>query len=78
MWSLEELLLSRADIIKVGMGPGSVCTTRKKTGVGYNQLSAVLECADAAHGWAVTSSVMEAVPALGMWPRLLVLGPTLS
>ena len=40
---VEELLLSGADIIKVGIGPGSVCTTRKKTGVGYPQLSAVLE-----------------------------------
>lgn len=47
---VEELLLCGADIIKVGIGPGSVCTTRKKTGVGYPQLSAVLECADAAHG----------------------------
>ncbi|CAH0516703.1 unnamed protein product [Peronospora belbahrii] len=47
---VEELLLSGADIIKVGIGPGSVCTTRKQTGVGYPQLSAVLECADAAHG----------------------------
>lgn len=46
----EELVLSGADIVKVGIGPGSVCTTRKKTGVGYPQLSAVLECADAAHG----------------------------
>ena len=47
---VEELLLSGADIVKVGIGPGSVCTTRKKTGVGYPQLSAVIECADAAHG----------------------------
>jgi len=47
---VEALILSGADIIKVGIGPGSVCTTRKKTGVGYPQLSAVLECADAAHG----------------------------
>lgn len=46
----EELLLSGADIVKVGIGPGSVCTTRLKTGVGYPQLSAVIECADAAHG----------------------------
>jgi len=46
----EELILSGADIVKVGIGPGSVCTTRKKAGVGYPQLSAVLECADAAHG----------------------------
>ena len=46
----EELILSGADIVKVGIGPGSVCTTRKQTGVGYPQLSAVLECADAAHG----------------------------
>jgi GMP reductase len=62
----EELILSGADIVKVGIGPGSVCTTRKLTGVGYvlalppvylcnilrsyPQLSAVVECADAAHG----------------------------
>jgi GMP reductase len=46
----EELLLSGADIVKVGIGPGSVCTTRRQTGVGYPQLSAVVECAEAAHG----------------------------
>ena len=46
----QELILSGADIIKVGIGPGSVCTTRLQTGVGYPQLSAVVECADAAHG----------------------------
>merc|ERR1711939_157307 len=46
----KELIFSGADIVKVGIGPGSVCTTRKQTGVGYPQLSAVLECADAAHG----------------------------
>mgnify|MGYP000943512776 CR=1 FL=1 len=46
----EELILSGADIVKIGIGPGSVCTTRKKTGVGYPQLSAIIECADAAHG----------------------------
>jgi GMP reductase len=46
----EELILSGADIVKVGIGPGSVCTTRKITGVGYPQLSAIIECADAAHG----------------------------
>ena len=46
----QELLLNGADIIKVGIGPGSVCTTRIQTGVGYPQLSAVIECADAAHG----------------------------
>lgn len=46
----EELILRGVDIVKVGIGPGSVCTTRIKTGVGYPQLSAVLECADAAHG----------------------------
>lgn len=46
----EELILAGADVIKVGIGPGSVCTTRKMTGVGYPQLSAIIECADAAHG----------------------------
>ena len=45
----QELILAGADIVKVGIGPGSVCTTRIKTGIGYPQLSAVIECADAAH-----------------------------
>jgi GMP reductase len=46
----EALVLAGADIVKVGIGPGSVCTTRRVTGVGYPQLSAIIECADAAHG----------------------------
>ncbi|MFZ3020472.1 MAG: GMP reductase [Minisyncoccia bacterium] len=46
----EQLILSGADIVKVGIGPGTVCTTRVVTGVGYPQLSAIIECADAAHG----------------------------
>ncbi len=46
----EQLILNGADVVKVGIGPGSVCTTRKMTGVGYPQLSAIIECADAAHG----------------------------
>jgi GMP reductase len=46
----EQLILNGADVVKVGIGPGSVCTTRKMTGVGYPQLSAVIDCADAAHG----------------------------
>ena len=46
----QELILAGADVVKVGIGPGSVCTTRIQTGVGYPQLSAVIECADAAHG----------------------------
>jgi GMP reductase len=48
---VQELLIGGgADIVKVGIGPGSVCTTRAMTGVGYPQLSAIIECADAAHG----------------------------
>lgn len=46
----EEIILAGADIVKVGIGPASACTTRRQTGVGYPQLSAVIECADAAHG----------------------------
>ena len=46
----EELILDGVDIVKVGIGPGSVCTTRRMAGVGYPQLSAIIECADAAHG----------------------------
>jgi len=47
---VEELILAGVDVVKVGIGPGSVCTTRKMTGVGYPQLSAIIDCADAAHG----------------------------
>lgn len=48
---VSELLISGAvDIVKCGIGGGSACTTRLKSGVGYPQLSAVIECADAAHG----------------------------
>lgn len=46
----EALILAGADIVKVGIGGGSACSTRIKTGVGMPQLSAVIECADAAHG----------------------------
>ena len=46
----EQLILSGADIVKVGIGPGSVCTTRIMTGVGVPQFSAVMECSDAANG----------------------------
>jgi GMP reductase len=46
----EAIILAGADIVKVGIGPGSVCTTRKVAGVGYPQLSSISECADAAHG----------------------------
>ena len=47
---VQELVIAGADFIKVGIGPGSVCTTRMKSGVGYPQISAAIECADAAHG----------------------------
>jgi GMP reductase len=47
---VQELILEGADIIKIGIGPGSHCTTRLMTGVGYPQLSAIVECSDAAHG----------------------------
>lgn len=48
---VEELILNGlVDVVKIGIGPGAVCTTRLKTGVGMPQLSAIIECADAAHG----------------------------
>lgn len=47
---VEELIFSGVDIVKVGIGPGSACTTRKVAGVGRSQLSSVIETADAAHG----------------------------
>jgi len=65
----EELILSGADIVKVGIGPGSVCTTRKQTGVGYPQLSAVMECADAAPVWEAVSFLMEVARAQVTSPK---------
>jgi GMP reductase len=47
---LELVMNGKADIVKVGIGSGSCCTTRKQTGIGMPQLSAVIECADTAHG----------------------------
>jgi GMP reductase len=47
---VEELIINGADMVKIGIGPGSVCTTRTMTGVGVPQFSAILECADAANG----------------------------
>ena len=46
----EELIINGADVVKIGIGPGSVCTTRTQTGVGVPQFSAIVECADAANG----------------------------
>ena len=46
----EQLLLQGADIVKIGIGSGAACLTRRKAGVGYPQLSAIIECSDAAHG----------------------------
>ena len=46
----EALILAGVDVVKIGIGPGAFCETRKVTGVGYPQLSAIIECADAAHG----------------------------
>ena len=81
----EELLLKGADIVKVGIGPGSVCTTRIKTGVGYPQLSAVMECADAAHGLGGhiiadggCSSAGDVVKAFGAGADFVMLGGMLA
>ena len=52
----EEMILNGADIVKIGVGPGAACTTRKMTGVGYPQLSTVIECSDAAHGLSLNGS----------------------
>ena len=73
----EALILSGADVVKVGIGPGSVCTTRKVAGVGYPQLSAISECADAAHG--LGGHVMADGGAIrrATLPRLSRQGPTL-
>uniref|UniRef100_A0A2K5LI56 GMP reductase n=1 Tax=Cercocebus atys TaxID=9531 RepID=A0A2K5LI56_CERAT len=75
---VEELILSGADIIKVGVGPGSVCTTRTKTGVGYPQLSAVIECADSAHGLQGHIISVSLCPGWGAGADFVMLGGMFS
>ena len=48
--AVEALIFAGADIVKIGIGPSKVCDTRIKTGVGIPQLTAIMECSDAAHG----------------------------
>lgn len=81
----EELILKWADIVKVGIWPWSVCTTRIQTWVWYPQLSAVIECADAAHGiwWHVMADWWCTNPgdvskAYGWWGDFVMLGGMLA
>ena len=46
----EELIINGADVVKIGIGPGSVCTTRTMTGVGVPLFSGIVDCSDAANG----------------------------
>ena len=63
---VQELILhGGVDIVKVGIGPGSACTTRLKTGVGYPQLSCIMECAHAAHGLRASSGRLGLICADG-------------
>ena len=74
----EALILAGADIVKVGIGSGSVCTTRDMTGVGYPQLSAVIECADAAHGLKARSAPTAAARCRATSPRRSAAAPISS
>jgi len=47
---MDLVMNGKVDIVKVGIGNGSCCTTRKQTGIGYPQLSSVIECSDTSHG----------------------------
>ena len=68
----EALILAGADIVKIGIGPGSVCTTRSVAGVGYPQLSSISECSDAAQVLEVMLWLMVDVNILEMFLRHLV------
>jgi GMP reductase len=81
----EALILAGADCVKVGIGGGSCCLTRKLTGVGYPQLSAIMECADAAHGLGAhiiadggVQSPGDIVKALGAGADFVMLGGMFS
>ena len=67
---VRDLIDAGADIVKVGVGPGAMCTTRMMTGVGRPQFSAVLECAAEARGAAGTCgpTVACATRATSRWP----------
>jgi GMP reductase len=76
----EELIIRGADVVKVGIGPGSVCTTRTMTGVGVPQLSGIIECADAANGIADGGCVYpgDVAKAFGAGAHFVMLGGMLA
>lgn len=70
----EDLILAGADAIKVGIGPGSICTTRVIAGVGVPQLTAVLQCAAAARKYDVPVIADGGIKQTGDIPKALAAG----
>ena len=70
----EDLILAGADAVKVGIGPGSICTTRVVAGVGVPQLSAVLRCAQAAARYDVPIIADGGIKQTGDIPKALAAG----
>jgi IMP dehydrogenase len=70
----EDLILAGADAVKVGIGPGSICTTRVVAGVGVPQLTAILECAAAARKYDVPLIADGGVKQTGDLPKALAAG----
>ena len=70
----EDLILAGADAVKVGIGPGSICTTRVVAGVGVPQLTAIMRCADAARRYDVPLIADGGVKQTGDIPKALAAG----
>lgn len=70
----EDLILAGADAVKVGIGPGSICTTRVVAGIGVPQLTAVLECAEAADKYDVPIIADGGIKQTGDIPKALAAG----
>ena len=70
----EDLILAGADAVKVGIGPGSICTTRVVAGVGVPQLTAVLQCAEAARRYDVPVIADGGIKQTGDIPKALAAG----
>jgi IMP dehydrogenase len=70
----EDLILAGADAVKIGIGPGSICTTRVVAGVGVPQLTAVLQCAAAAHKYDVPVIADGGIKQTGDIPKALAAG----
>jgi len=72
----EDLIKAGADIVKVGIGPGSICTTRVVAGIGVPQITAIMDCAEAANKYGRTIIADGGIKYSGDIPKAIAAGAT--